>query len=226
MIHSGSRNFGYKIAKTYNQIAQKLCTQWYSNIPILKGEDGLAFLPVNTPEGQNYIEAMNYALSYAYENRKRMIKFSKNAFKEIIDCKFEDTINIHHNYAALENHFGKNVWIHRKGATSAKEGEVGIIPGSQGTESYITEGKGNPESFKSCSHGAGRKMSRKKARQELNLQKEIEILNNKNILHSIRTQKDLDESPSAYKDISIVMEEQKDLTSINVKLIPLAVIKG
>jgi tRNA-splicing ligase RtcB len=226
MIHSGSRNFGYKIAKEYNKKAQELNKKWYSNIPVFKGEDGLAFLPIDTEEGKEYIQAMNYALGFAFQNRLYMIEECKKAFKENIDCNFEEVINIHHNYASIENHFGSNVWVHRKGATSAYEGQIGIIPGSQGTCSYIVEGKGNPESFKSCSHGAGRKMGRKQAQRELSIENETKILNDKGILHSIRNKSDLDEAPSAYKDIDVVMEEQKDLVDIKYKLEPLAVIKG
>lgn len=135
-------------------------------------------------------------------------------------------INIAHNYATMENHFGTNVMIHRKGATSAREGQVGIIPGSQGTKSYIVKGKGNKESFMSCSHGAGRTMSRTKAKNELNLEEEIKKLEDKGIVHSIRNKKNLDEASSAYKDIDIVMENQKDLVDIVVELTPLGVIKG
>lgn len=135
-------------------------------------------------------------------------------------------INIAHNYAKYENHFGQNVIVHRKGATSAKEGEIGIIPGSQGTASYIVEGLGNPESFMSCSHGAGRKMSRTRARNELDLENERKILEDQGILHSIRHESDLDEASSAYKDIDEVMENQSDLVKIKVKLTPLAVVKG
>jgi tRNA-splicing ligase RtcB len=137
-----------------------------------------------------------------------------------------DFINIAHNYARWESHFGTNVIVHRKGATSAREGEIGIIPGSQGTKSYIVQGKGNPESFQSCSHGAGRSMGRKQAQRELNLEEEIAKLNDKGIVHSIRQTKDLDEAPGAYKDINVVMENQSDLVEILVELNPLAVIKG
>jgi len=235
MLHSGSRNFGYKIAKYYNKKAQELCTEWYSNITSFKGEDGLAFLPLATNEGQEYLEAMTYAVDFAYANRKLMMEriidvFVKeglfdNNFIGLQECR-NSLINIAHNYAAMEHQFGKNVMVHRKGATSAKVGQYGIIPGSQGTSSYIVIGKGNPESFNSCSHGAGRKMSRKKARNELNLEEEKQLLESQGIIHSIRTQKDLDEASSAYKDIDLVMEEQKDLVDIVVKLQPLAVIKG
>jgi len=245
MIHSGSRNLGYKVAKHYNKLAQDLCKQWHSNIPEYKGEDGLAFLPIGTKEAENYLREMNYCLEFAYANRLHMLENIKKAFCKALDIKvcfntvkvvhnfnktkileFEQEINIHHNYASLENHFGKNVWIHRKGATSAKEGELGIIPGSQGTSSYIVKGKGNIESFTSCSHGAGRKMSRKKARNELNLEDEQKLLNDQGIIHSVRHKSNLDEAPSAYKDIDVIMEEQKDLVDIVVKLKPLAVVKG
>ena len=230
MIHSGSRNLGFKVAKHYNEVAQKLCKQWHSNIPEYKGEDGLAFLPIGTKEARNYLLEMKYCLDFAYASRRLMMD-------RVIDClQFMDErktiaystnmINIHHNYVAIENHFGRNVWVHRKGATSAKEGELGIIPGSQGTASYIVKGKGNIDSFKSCSHGAGRKMSRKKARNELNLEDEQKMLNDQGILHALRGKGGLDEAPSAYKSIDVVMEEQKDLVDIVVKLKPLAVVKG
>jgi tRNA-splicing ligase RtcB len=235
MIHSGSRNFGYQIAKTYNKKAQMLCEMWHSNIPASKGEDGLAFLPVRSEEGWEYMAAMNYALEFAKENRRQMLtqvgfsiaKVCNGSPLKSVTCAGEfEYLNIHHNYASLEGHFGRNVLVHRKGATSAKEGELGIIPGSQGSKSYIVRGKGNRESFMSCSHGAGRKMSRKKARKQLNLEEERKKMEDAGILHSLRHLNDLDEAASAYKDIDVVMEEQKDLVDIAVELTPLAVIKG
>ena len=126
----------------------------------------------------------------------------------------------------MENHFGENVMVHRKGATLSTKDTTGIIPGSQGTKSYIVKGKGNPDSFNSCSHGAGRVMGRKQAQRELDLKEEIKLLNDKGVIHSIRGVKDLDEAPSAYKNIKDVMENQKDLVGILVELTPLAVIKG
>ena len=144
----------------------------------------------------------------------------KGQFREL------DFINIAHNYAVREKHFGKQVWVHRKGATSAREGEYGIIPGSQGTKSYIVRGKGNPESFMSCSHGAGRVMGRKQAQRTLDLNTEISRLDAQGIIHSIRSQRDLDEAPGAYKNIGEVMKNQEDLVDIVLELEPLAVIKG
>jgi tRNA-splicing ligase RtcB len=126
----------------------------------------------------------------------------------------------------MENHFGQNVMIHRKGATLATEGTIGIIPGSQGTKSYIVKGKGNKDSFNSCSHGAGRKMGRKDAQRRLNLEEEIKILDDQGIIHGIRSVGELDEASGAYKDISEVMANQSDLVDILVELTPIAVIKG
>ncbi len=140
--------------------------------------------------------------------------------ERILDMLFE------HNYATIENHFGKNVIVHRKGATKATKGLKGIIPGSQGTKSYIVEGLGNPESFMSCSHGAGRKMGRKAAHKALSLSDEQKKLDDQGILHAIRGVKDLDEAPGAYKDIETVMDNQRDLVKVLVELTPLAVIKG
>jgi tRNA-splicing ligase RtcB len=125
-----------------------------------------------------------------------------------------------------ENHYNENVIVHRKGAIFAKENHVGIIPGSQGTKSYIVNGKGNKESFYSCSHGAGRKIGRKEAQRTLNLKDEIKLLDEQNIVHGIRHTTDLDEASGAYKDIDVVMENQKDLVDILVELKPLGVIKG
>ena len=139
-------------------------------------------------------------------------------------CNAKSPINIAHNYAAMENHFEKNVMVHRKGATRARVDELGIIPGSQGTNSYIVSGKGNPESFQSCSHGAGRTMGRKQAIRTLDMAKEVKAMDG--ILHSIRNESDLDEAPGAYKDIHSVMRSQDDLVNIVVELRPLAVVKG
>ena len=234
MLHSGSRNLGFKVANHYNKMAQELNEKWQSSIP---KEQGLAFLPVDSKEGRAYIKEMNYCVEFALANRKLMMdrvleifdnetkRFNNITAQKLIG-RVEPMINIAHNYASLENHFGQNVWVHRKGATKATEGLIGIIPGSQGTASYIVEGLGNKESFMSCSHGAGRKMSRTKAKNELDLKKEIKKMDDKGIIHGIRHKNDLDEASSSYKDIEVVMENQKDLVKILVKLSPLAVIKG
>lgn len=225
MIHSGSRNIGLKVAEHYNKVAAKLNERWYSEIP---SKWQLAFLPIESQEAKDYMTEMQYCVDFAFANRKLMMENIKASFIEALDEKFAemDFVNIAHNYARWENHFNTSVMVHRKGATSARDGETGIIPGSQGTKSYIVKGKGNPESFESCSHGAGRALSRSKAQNTLSLEEEIARLDKQNILHAIRSKKDLDEAPGAYKDIDTVMENQQDLVDIAVELTPLAVIKG
>ena len=223
MLHSGSRNFGKQIAETYHDKARALCSRWHSDIPNME----LAFLPMEAPEAKDYFEAMKFALSFAKESRRKMAVAIMDSIIEIIpSAGFADLIDVHHNYAVWENHYGKNVIVHRKGATSAREGQIGIIPGSQGTKSYIVRGKGNFESFNSCSHGAGRKMGRKDAIRRLNLEDEQKILDDQGIIHSIRTKGDLDEASGAYKSIDEVMANQADLVDIVTELRPLAVIKA
>jgi len=224
MIHSGSRNLGKQVADHYNKLAEAMNQKWFSSVPL---DWDLAFLPLDSQEGQNYLVEMEYCVQFALANRKLMLdnvlKVLKTHFPEMAP---EPMINIAHNYARLENHYGENVVVHRKGATSAKLNEIGIIPSSQGSTSYIVRGKGNQESFQSCSHGAGRTMGRKQAKNTLNLTAEINALNEKGIIHSVRSVDDLDEAPSSYKNIDVVMAEQKDLVDIVVELSPLGVIKG
>lgn len=187
----------------------------------------LANLPFTTKEAHRYFEEMNYCVDFALANRKLMLSRVKEVFLDYFpNISFGEIINIAHNYAVWENHFGKDVVVHRKGATSAHNGELGIIPGSQGTKSYIVEGLGNPESFASCSHGAGRIMGRNEAMRRLSLEDEVNKLDRKGIIHAIRSKRDLDEAPSAYKNIVQVMLDQEDLVKILVELSPLAVIKG
>jgi len=224
MIHSGSRNIGKKVADHYNAVAVQLNEQWFSSVPKMWQ---LAFLPIDSPEAKSYRNEMEYCVEFALANRRRMMEQIQSVFETFFpDITYAALINIAHNYAAMEHHYNKNVMVHRKGATQAKEGQLGIIPGSQGTKSYIVKGKGNPESFQSCSHRAGRKMGRKQAIRALKLAEEQALLDAQGIVHSIADVKDLDEAPSAYKDIDIVMENQQDLVDIAVELTPLAVIKG
>jgi tRNA-splicing ligase RtcB len=170
---------------------------------------------------------MQYCVEFALANRHLMMERIQEVFIAVAaPVTFSSFINIAHNYAALETHFHRNVIVHRKGATSAREGELGIIPGSQGTPSYIVRGRGNPESFTSCSHGAGRKMGRKEAQRRLDLEEEAGRLDRQGILHSIRGRRDLDEAAGAYKDVDRVVENQIDLVEVVVALRPLAVIKG
>ncbi len=225
MIHSGSRNIGKQVADHYNRLAGKLNEQWKSEVP---RAHQLAYLPLETRESQQYIAEMNYCIDFALANRKRMMEKVTEAFAKHMGSEFKTApvINIAHNYAAFETHYGMEVVVHRKGATKADADTIGIIPGSQGTHSYIVKGKGNPESFKSCSHGAGRTMGRKEAIRSLQLEDEVKKLNDLGIIHAIRNRGDLDEASSAYKDIRKVMDQQKDLVDVLVELSPMAVIKG
>jgi tRNA-splicing ligase RtcB len=224
MIHSGSRNFGLQVAEYYDKAAKKLNAQYFSSVD---PKDGLAFLPFASDEAHTYYKEMQYCTEFAFANRKLMMERIQSVVTSTLSgVEYEPLINIAHNYAAWEEHFGKKVIVHRKGATSAKAGEVGIIPGSQGTKSYIVEGLGNPDSFTSCSHGAGRRMSRKAAVNNLNLEEERRKLDEQGVIHSIRHKNDLEEASSAYKDIAQVMAFQSDLVKIRVELSPLAVIKG
>jgi tRNA-splicing ligase RtcB len=232
MIHSGSRNLGARVEKHYQEVAKKLDASFHVRLP----NPELAFLPMNTKEGQDYFRDMTFAMEYALENRRRMMA----AFRETLAEAFPETsflreINIHHNYAALEAHLGDNFYIHRKGATSAKQGEIGIIPGSMGTASYIVKGLGNPESFMSCSHGAGRVMSRIAASLNLTVEECDAAMDG--IVHE-RWGKykgfdkrhkgllDLSEAPQAYKPIDEVIAAEADLVTPIVRLTPLAVLKG
>ena len=237
MLHSGSRHLGSVVCDHYNKLAVDLNAKYFSSVP---PNWQLAFFPIDSNEGQAYMQEMDYCLKYALFNRYRMIKLIMRILQDkfkipgggaiLDDYGFEapkdnGIINIHHNYAVYENHFGKNVLVHRKGATRVREGEIGIIPGSQGTSSYIVRGKGNPESYMSCSHGAGRKMSRTAAVANLNLQDEIAKMDAQGIIHGMRNQDDLDEASGSYKDIENVISQQLDLIDVLVELKPVASIK-
>lgn len=224
MIHSGSRNLGYRVANFYNKLAIARAESF--GIPVPKNWQ-LACLPVDSDEGRQYLREMEYCVAFAQTNRHVMMERVREALQTVASpVRFGECINIAHNYARFETHFHKNVLVHRKGATSARKGETGIIPGSQGMPSYLVKGKGNQESFTSCSHGAGRKMGRKQARRSLDLRKERKKLEDQGILHAVRGKRDLDEAPGAYKDIDQVIENQLDLVEVTVTLRPLGVIKG
>lgn len=224
MIHSGSRNIGLQVANHYNKLAVKLNKRWHSAVP---KEWELAFLPLETDHANTYLQEMYYCVEFALANRRVMMnKMIESVIETIGLFSMGDIINIAHNYAALEHHYGTNVLVHRKGATKATIDTIGIIPGSQGSASYIVKGKSNKESFNSCSHGAGRKLGRKDAVRKLNLQEEKDKLDKLGIIHSVRGKKDLEEAMGAYKDIDEVMKNQEDLVDIQFKLTPLAVIKG
>ena len=224
MIHSGSRNLGYQVANYYNKLAIQLNKK---TKPAVNPKWQLAYLPLFSTAGQKYMAEMQYCVDFALSNRQHMMAQMQEVFRDIVGpVHFAEPINIAHNYAALENHFGKEVLIHRKGATSAFAEQIGVIPGSQGSKSYIVKGLGNTESFCSCSHGAGRKLGRKQAQRTLKLEEEIAYLDKQNILHAVRSKRDLDEAAGAYKDIHTVLQNQKDLIEVIIDLQPLAVIKG
>lgn len=223
MVHSGSRNLGSKVADHYDKIAKKLNEKYFSKVD---PKQDLAFLPMDTEEGQTYWKEMSYCMLFAAQNRLMMLMTAVDIVNNYTYSPLLHAVHISHNYAAYENHFGVNYIIHRKGAIRARREDVGIVPGSQGSKSYITQGLGNVDSFMSSSHGAGRAMSRSKAKKELNLISEIKILEDQGIIHGMRSIQDLDEAVSAYKDINIVMDNQKDLTEIIVELSPLVSMKG
>lgn len=225
MLHSGSRNFGYKIAKYFNDLAQELNKKWYSTVP---SDHDLAFLPMNTQEGKDYVRYMNLALDFAEENRSKMLEVVMREIQKVVpSVVFGDTVNAHHNYASMENHFGSNVWVHRKGAIRVREGEIGIIPSAMGGYSYIVKGKGNPESFHTCSHGAGRKMGRKQAERTFTTQEVMEDLKERGvILGKHNKEKVADECIWAYKDIDYVIENELDLIEVVKRVKTIAVIKG
>jgi len=220
MIHSGSRNFGLKTATAYHHTARALCTRKGYSLP----DQDLAFLPLDTREGMDYFTAMNYCCDFARANRARMMERVMQILADETGAMRLEEINIHHNYAALERHYGREVMVHRKGATKASLNLPGIIPGSMGSNSYIVKGLGNPESFESCAHGAGRRMGRKQAQRSLDLAEEQKKM--EGVAHDLRTRNSLDEAPGAYKDIDEVMRLQQDLVSITVTLTPLGSIKG
>lgn len=230
MIHSGSRHFGKRICDVYHGKARVLNTMWYSQVP---DAYRLAFLPVESEEGKEYITWMNLALDYAFENRERMMQRAK----EVVEAKiarflgqtvgFQEEINCHHNYASLENHYEKNVWVHRKGATRVREGELAVIPGAMGSYSYVVKGKGNPESFCSSSHGAGRAYSRKGAMEAFSCEQVMGDLREQGVVLGKRNKSDVaEECRFAYKNIETVMENQSDLVEVVKRLKTVGVIKG
>ncbi len=221
MLHSGSRSIGNVIGQHFIRLAQKDMRQHLHNLP----NKDLAYFSEGAEHFDDYVDAVHWAQDYALENRREMMRFIITALKKNLP-KFgitKEAINCHHNYVAIEKHFGENVYITRKGAIRAGQDELGIIPGSMGTKSFIVRGKGNTQSFDSCSHGAGRRMSRGKAKRVYNSQDlEAQTI-------GIECRKDkgvLDEIPGAYKDIDEVMENQNDLVSIEHTLRQLVCVKG
>ncbi len=219
MIHSGSRNIGKQTAEHFHKKAKEICKRKRTDLPTTE----LSFLPIDDQAGQDYLEAMNWCLDFARENRTRMME----VILDILQVSPLDELDIHHNYAASEEHFGRQVLVHRKGATRAGGGQRGIIPGSMGSPSYIVLGKGNAESFLSCSHGAGRRMGRREARRKIATHQVLEDMKKLGVEVSTGNLRELtEEARQAYKNIDEVMEQQSDLVEVELKLTPLGVVKG
>ena len=220
MIHSGSRNIGLQIAKYYNELAKMLNQTWHSQY-----ETNLNWLPIKNVGGPagSYISTMNWALKFALYNRQTMMLAGLKCLDSELNIEPDKLINIHHNFAVMENHFGSNVIVHRKGATRLRKDEIGIIPGSMGTKSYIVKGKGNADAFDSCSHGAGRVWGRKAAKANLKEEDFIESMKNTFTSPSMNL---IDESPMAYKNINMVIAAQKDILEVVHTLKPIITLKA
>lgn len=220
MLHSGSRNIGLRIANAYHKIAKQYCSG-------LGFPGDYAFLTLDLPEAEQYLTEMEWAMDFAAESRAHMMETILEILDEFngkpVQKAFE--VQTHHNYAAWEEHYGQEVLVHRKGAVRAEEGEHVIIPGSMGANSYIAVGKGYEESFRSCSHGAGRQKGRKQAKKEISLM-EFEKQMRGIVIATPKINRIIDEAPSAYKNIDRVMEQQQHMVEIAYRLTPLAVVKG
>ena len=225
MVHSGSRNFGYQIARHFNQTARKKRKLWNSQIP---ESYELDYLPDQSEDGKSYIAWMNLARAFANENRSHMMQAILHILtKTFPTLEIIEEIDIHHNDANLEIHEHEAVWVHRKGAIKVSKGEKGIIPGAMGRSSYIVRGRGSSMAYDSCSHGAGRAMSRKRAYQTYSRDTVMKELAKQDMIIGKRRLKDVaEEAPMAYKDIDFVIQQQSDLIEVDTKLMGKAVIKG
>lgn len=238
MVHSGSRNIGKRVCEHFNEIADALNQKWHSKTTI-------PFLPVDTEEGKAYIGWMNMCLLFAFYNRNAMLEeIKRNMLHYFPNMKItteevcgKNILDVHHNYASIEHHMGKDLWVHRKGAILARKDIIGIIPGSQSTNSFITIGKGSKTALESSSHGSGRKMGRTEftIQNQGRIQEIEDDMKKKGIVYS-KFQKsdrgrakgmlDISETGNAYKDVLSVMEEQVDLVEPLVKLSPVINWKG
>jgi tRNA-splicing ligase RtcB len=224
MLHSGSRSLGKKTCDRFVEIALRLNDQWHSRIPNRE----LAFLPKGTKEHDDYWTAMEFALRFAEQNRIAMLDHVRDALnRHAGNGGVEVIVDCHHNYAAWENHGNQNGIVHRKGAVRARAGEDVLIPGSMGSASYWARGLGNPESFQSCQHGAGRAMARGVARRSISLEDmkaDLAAASTTVYTHSLDAVRD--EAPGAYKDVDSVMAASTDLVEIVKRLRPLGTVKG
>lgn len=222
MLHSGSRGIGNKIGTYYIEKAKADMRRWFINLP----DADLAYFPEGSENFAAYVAAVEWAQGFARLNRVVMMRRTLAAVMVALGRTFDSgaiAVNCHHNYVSRENHFGANVWVTRKGAVRAREGDLGIIPGSMGARSYIVRGRGNPESFHSCSHGAGRAMSRGAAKKAFTLADHVAAT------AGVECRKDadvIDETPGAYKPIDAVMAAQADLVEIVHTLRQVVCVKG
>lgn len=222
MLHSGSRGVGNAIGTFFIELAKKDMRKWFLNLP----DEDLAYFPQGTDHFYDYVQAVNWAQDFAAINRQLMMANTVTALRSVITKPFDaecEAVNCHHNYVARESHFGEEVLVTRKGAVRAAKGVMGIIPGSMGAKSFIVRGLGNAESFDSCSHGAGRVMSRKQAKRLVTLDEHIADT------AGVECRKDagvIDETPKAYKPIEAVMAAQADLVEIVHTLKQVVCVKG
>lgn len=222
MLHSGSRGVGNRIGTHFIELAKRDMERWHIHLP----DKDLAYLPEGTDHFTDYVEAVEWGQDFARANREVMMHRVIAAVKKELGKNFNaevEAVNCHHNYVSREHHYGKDVLVTRKGAVRARKGELGIIPGSMGARSFIVRGLGNDESFHSCSHGAGRVMSRTEAKRRVSLEEHIVAT------QDVECRKDvsvIDETPSAYKDIDKVMAAQKDLVEVMYTLKQVVCVKG
>lgn len=222
MLHSGSRGVGNRIGSHFIELAKQDMRRWFINLP----DADLAYIPEGSELFGDYVKAVHWAQNYARVNRELMMAATMRALSQAVPKPFTcqcEAVNCHHNYISRENHFGQNVFVTRKGAVRAREGELGIIPGSMGAKSFIVRGKGNADSFTSCSHGAGRSMSRAEAKRRFTVEDHAKAT------VGIECRKDadvVDETPASYKDIDAVMAAQSDLVSIEHTLRQVVCVKG
>jgi tRNA-splicing ligase RtcB len=221
MLRSGSRGVGNRIGTYFIELAKQEMRRWFVNLP----DEDLAYLPEGSQHFGDYVRAVGWAQGYARRNRELMLA----AVMEVLRGVFphleagETAVNCHHNYVAKESHFGKSVWVTRKGAVRAGEGELGVIPGSMGAKSFIVRGKGAKHAFETCSHGAGRRMSRTEARKRFTLADHVAATAH------VECRKDegvIDETPGAYKDIDAVMAAQAELVEVVHTLRQVLCVKG
>lgn len=223
MLHSGSRGVGNRIGSYFIELAKDDMRRAHGTLP---DDQDLAYLTEGTEHFEDYTEAVLWAQDYALVNREIMrarvtIALASTLHRSV--WGIEEAVQVHHNYVVRERHFGEDLWITRKGAVNAEAGRLGIIPGSMGTKSFIVRGKGNPDSFNSCSHGAGRRMSRGEAKRTFTLADHIRAT------EGIECRKDIDvidETPGAYKDVIAVMKAQEDLVEIVTELRQVLSVKG